>query len=89
MKLVAVIVLSTPFAFLNLLYRWVKVGQASVAVAISSPHRHDGQQAVQHCINQLKATIPIWKKVRTLKQGEPRLSHGFYHVALHLSTGGL
>uniref|UniRef100_A0A3Q3XL89 Molybdopterin synthase catalytic subunit n=1 Tax=Mola mola TaxID=94237 RepID=A0A3Q3XL89_MOLML len=41
---------------------WVEVGQASVVMAISSPHRHDGQQAIQHCINQLKAKIPIWKK---------------------------
>ncbi|RVE66208.1 hypothetical protein OJAV_G00124730 [Oryzias javanicus] len=41
---------------------WVKVGEASVAMAISSPHRHDGQQAVQHCISQLKARVPIWKK---------------------------
>ncbi|XP_044031016.1 molybdopterin synthase catalytic subunit-like [Siniperca chuatsi] len=41
---------------------WVEVGQASVAMAISSPHRHDGQQAIQHCIHQLKANIPIWKK---------------------------
>ncbi|CAF87892.1 unnamed protein product, partial [Tetraodon nigroviridis] len=41
---------------------WVEVGQASVVMAISSPHRHDGQQAVQHCISQLKAKIPIWKK---------------------------
>ncbi|TMS01123.1 Molybdopterin synthase catalytic subunit [Larimichthys crocea] len=42
--------------------RWVEVGQASVVMAISSPHRHDGQQAIQHCISQLKAHIPIWKK---------------------------
>ncbi|KAM7368491.1 hypothetical protein PAMP_012832 [Pampus punctatissimus] len=41
---------------------WVKVGEASVAMAISSPHRHDSQQAIQHCINQLKAYVPIWKK---------------------------
>ncbi|XP_056875533.1 molybdopterin synthase catalytic subunit isoform X1 [Takifugu flavidus] len=41
---------------------WVEVGQASVVMAISSPHRHDSQQAIQHCINQLKAKIPIWKK---------------------------
>lgn len=45
-------------------FRWVEVGQASVVMAISSPHRQDGQQAIQHCINQLKAKIPIWKKVR-------------------------
>uniref|UniRef100_A0A671VMX2 Molybdenum cofactor synthesis 2 n=1 Tax=Sparus aurata TaxID=8175 RepID=A0A671VMX2_SPAAU len=29
---------------------------------ISSPHRHDSQQAIQRCIDQLKANIPIWKK---------------------------
>ncbi|XP_040053468.1 molybdopterin synthase catalytic subunit [Gasterosteus aculeatus] len=41
---------------------WVKVGEASVVMAISSPHRHDGQQAIWHCIEQLKANLPIWKK---------------------------
>ncbi|XP_034047862.1 molybdopterin synthase catalytic subunit [Thalassophryne amazonica] len=40
----------------------VDVGEASVVIAISSPHRHDGQEAVQHCITQLKASAPIWKK---------------------------
>ncbi|XP_071769292.2 molybdopterin synthase catalytic subunit [Centroberyx gerrardi] len=41
---------------------WVGAGEASVAIAMSSPHRHDAQQAVQYCINQLKANVPIWKK---------------------------
>ncbi|XP_062240947.1 molybdopterin synthase catalytic subunit [Platichthys flesus] len=41
---------------------WVKVGEASVVMAISSPHRHDSQQAINHCISQLKANVPIWKK---------------------------
>uniref|UniRef100_A0A3Q0SMY5 Molybdopterin synthase catalytic subunit n=1 Tax=Amphilophus citrinellus TaxID=61819 RepID=A0A3Q0SMY5_AMPCI len=41
---------------------WVKVGEASVVMAISSPHRHDSQQAIQNCISQLKANVPIWKK---------------------------
>ncbi|XP_049895781.1 molybdopterin synthase catalytic subunit-like, partial [Epinephelus moara] len=41
---------------------WVAVGEASVVMAISSPHRHDGQQAIQHGVTQLKASIPIWKK---------------------------
>ncbi|XP_023126418.1 molybdopterin synthase catalytic subunit [Amphiprion ocellaris] len=41
---------------------WVKVGEASVVMAISSPHRGDGQQAIQYGISQLKATLPIWKK---------------------------
>ncbi|XP_054614091.1 molybdopterin synthase catalytic subunit 2 isoform X1 [Dunckerocampus dactyliophorus] len=43
-------------------FRWVKVGEASVVMAISSPHRHDGQQAIQHLIEQLKACVPVWKK---------------------------
>lgn len=43
--------------------RWVKVGEASVVVAISSPHRHDAQQAIGHVVEQLKARVPIWKKV--------------------------
>lgn len=41
---------------------WVKVGEASVVMAISSPHRQDGQEAVQYGISQLKARVPIWKK---------------------------
>ncbi|KAM6903094.1 molybdopterin synthase catalytic subunit isoform 2-T2 [Xenentodon cancila] len=42
--------------------KWVKVGDASVVMAVSSPHRQDGQQAIQQGISQLKASIPIWKK---------------------------
>ncbi|KAM3873998.1 molybdopterin synthase catalytic subunit [Diretmus argenteus] len=41
---------------------WVPVGEASVVIAMSSPHRHDAQQAVQYCISSLKASVPIWKK---------------------------
>nr|XP_057925269.1 molybdopterin synthase catalytic subunit [Doryrhamphus excisus] len=41
---------------------WVKVGEASVVMAISSPHRHEGQQAIQHLMEQLKARVPVWKK---------------------------
>ncbi|XP_029921656.1 molybdopterin synthase catalytic subunit isoform X1 [Myripristis murdjan] len=41
---------------------WVGVGEASVAIAISSPHRHDAQQAVQFCIDGIKTHVPIWKK---------------------------
>lgn len=41
---------------------WVAVGQASVIVAISSPHRRDSEQAVQHAMTELKAKLPVWKK---------------------------
>uniref|UniRef100_A0A673AWN5 Molybdopterin synthase catalytic subunit n=1 Tax=Sphaeramia orbicularis TaxID=375764 RepID=A0A673AWN5_9TELE len=42
--------------------RWVEVGEASVVIAISSPHRRDGQEAIQFYVTQLKAAVPIWKK---------------------------
>lgn len=80
-----------PIKFINWFYRWVEVGQASVVMAISSPHRHDSQQAIQHCINQLKAKIPIWKKVRTLKfdEEEASLCHRPQSITISLSTGSL
>ncbi|XP_062984734.1 molybdopterin synthase catalytic subunit isoform X1 [Elgaria multicarinata webbii] len=40
----------------------VPISEASVIVAISSPHRAESLAAVQYCINTLKATVPIWKK---------------------------
>ncbi|XP_075983316.1 molybdenum cofactor synthesis 2B [Anticarsia gemmatalis] len=36
--------------------------EASVVIAVSSPHRRDSLDAVAHCIEQLKASVPIWKK---------------------------
>uniref|UniRef100_A0A673AWK0 Uncharacterized protein n=1 Tax=Sphaeramia orbicularis TaxID=375764 RepID=A0A673AWK0_9TELE len=45
---------------------WVEVGEASVVIAISSPHRRDGQEAIQFYVTQLKAAVPIWKKVPVL-----------------------
>ncbi|XP_060805221.1 molybdopterin synthase catalytic subunit [Amyelois transitella] len=36
--------------------------EASVVIAVSSPHRRESLDAVSHCIDQLKATVPIWKK---------------------------
>ncbi|KAJ0015633.1 hypothetical protein NQD34_009253 [Periophthalmus magnuspinnatus] len=41
---------------------WVSVGEASVIVAVSAPHRRDSEEAVQFCVTQLKALVPIWKK---------------------------
>ncbi|XP_013921848.1 PREDICTED: molybdopterin synthase catalytic subunit-like [Thamnophis sirtalis] len=40
----------------------VPISEASVIVAISSPHRAESLNALQYCINTLKATVPIWKK---------------------------
>lgn len=40
----------------------VEVGEASVAVAISAPHRRDALAACSHGIDRLKATLPVWKR---------------------------
>nr|CAB3263894.1 molybdopterin synthase catalytic subunit [Phallusia mammillata] len=41
----------------------VPVKEASIVIAISSPHRVDALAATQFCIDTLKATVPIWKEV--------------------------
>jgi len=38
------------------------VGDASVVVAVSSPHRADAFEACREGIEQLKHDVPIWKK---------------------------
>ena len=40
----------------------LELGDASVAVAVSSPHRQDAFQAGQWLIDTLKQVVPIWKK---------------------------
>lgn len=40
----------------------VPVGEASVVVAVSSVHRQEPQDAVKWAIDELKSTVPIWKK---------------------------
>ena len=37
------------------------VGQASVILACSSPHRRDAINCVEYLIDELKARVPIWK----------------------------
>lgn len=40
----------------------VPVKEASVVIAVSSPHRQESLRAVEYAIDTLKATVPIWKK---------------------------
>jgi MoaE-MoaD fusion protein len=40
----------------------VEVGEASVAIAVSAPHRHDALAACAEAIDTLKNTVPLWKK---------------------------
>ncbi|CAK4679732.1 unnamed protein product [Aphanomyces euteiches] len=39
----------------------VPVKEASVIIAISSPHRRESLEAVAYAIDTLKARVPIWK----------------------------
>jgi len=40
----------------------VPVGEISVAIAVSSPHRQEAFEAGQWLIDTLKHTVPIWKR---------------------------
>ncbi len=39
-----------------------RVGEPTVAVAVSAPHRAEAFEAARYCIDELKARAPIWKK---------------------------
>ena len=40
----------------------LEVGEISVAVAVSCPHRAEAFAACRHAIDRLKEMVPIWKK---------------------------
>lgn len=40
----------------------LSIGEASVAIAVASPHRAEALEACRFAIDTLKATVPIWKK---------------------------
>jgi molybdopterin synthase catalytic subunit len=40
----------------------LEVGEASVVIAVSSPHRAEAFAACRFAIDTLKAQVPIWKK---------------------------
>jgi molybdopterin synthase catalytic subunit len=42
----------------------LQVGEVSVAVAVSAPHRAEAFEACRHAIERIKRDVPIWKKER-------------------------
>lgn len=40
----------------------VDIGEASVVIAVSAPHRKEAFEACRYGIDTLKKTVPIWKK---------------------------
>ena len=50
----------------------VPLAEASVAVAVSTPHRAEAFEACRYAIDALKARVPIWKKEHYRDGAEPR-----------------
>ena len=40
----------------------LEVGEISVVVVASTPHRAEAFEAARYCIDTLKHTVPIWKR---------------------------
>ena len=55
---------SWPIEKLSVVHRvgTVELGESSIAIAVSSPHRRAAFEAAQWLIDELKKQVPIWKK---------------------------
>ena len=53
----------------------LQIGEASVAIAVSAPHRQDALAACKDAIDQLKETAPLWKK-EVYEGGEEWIGRG-------------
>jgi MoaE-MoaD fusion protein len=43
-------------------YGLLQIGEASVVIAVASPHRDEAFAACRHAIERIKEIVPIWKK---------------------------
>ena len=53
----------------------VGIGEQSVVIAVSAPHRHDALAACRDAIDALKETVPLWKK-EVYEGGEEWIGRG-------------
>ena len=53
----------------------LEIGEASVVIAVSAPHRQDALAACREAIDTLKETVPLWKK-EVYEGGEEWLGRG-------------
>lgn len=53
----------------------VEIGEPSVVIAVSAPHRHDALAACRDAIDELKETVPLWKK-EVYEGGEQWIGRG-------------
>ena len=51
----------------------LKIGEAAVIIGVSTPHRKESFDACQFIIDNLKQTVPIWKK-EVFRDGEEWVS---------------
>jgi molybdopterin synthase catalytic subunit len=40
----------------------LRIGEASVAISVASPHRAEAYEASRYVIEQLKQRVPVWKR---------------------------
>jgi molybdopterin synthase catalytic subunit/molybdopterin converting factor small subunit len=52
-----------------------EIGETSVAIAVSAPHRQDALAACKDAIDTLKETVPLWKK-EVYEGGEEWIGRG-------------
>jgi len=43
-------------------YGKVNIGEESIVIFVSSPHRDESFQAARYIIDTIKKTVPVWKK---------------------------
>jgi len=51
------------------------IGEASIVIAVSAPHRQDALAACKDAIDRLKETVPLWKK-EVYEGGEEWIGRG-------------
>ncbi|RCS54513.1 molybdenum cofactor biosynthesis protein MoaE [Bremerella cremea] len=56
----------------------VPIGEASVAVAVSSPHRRDAFEAASWLMDRLKELVPVWKKEHWAQGGTDWVHPGLF-----------
>jgi len=54
----------------------LKIGEVSVAIAVSSEHRAEAFEAARYAIDQIKSEVPIWKKELINNGKEARWAQG-------------
>jgi molybdopterin synthase catalytic subunit len=53
----------------------VEIGEPSVVIAVSAPHRAEALTACRDAIDRLKETVPLWKK-EVYTSGEEWIGRG-------------